>query len=163
MDIELEELAAIVELIKGAEFSEFRYEKGDLRVVIKRGEWTRDDDEASSARASRPQTSAGHSTAAPIKPLPPSHVKTIEVPHDATPVNAPLLGTFYQRPKPGAESFVAIGDVVEADTVVCIVEVMKLMNSVVAGSRGVVAAIHANDGDLVEFGQQLFSLSPVAE
>jgi acetyl-CoA carboxylase biotin carboxyl carrier protein len=75
-------------------------------------------------------------------------------------VTAPLLGSFYGAPKPGDAPFVSVGDRVEADTVVCIIEVMKLMNSVVAGVAGIVAAIHANDGELVEHGQTLFTIQP---
>jgi acetyl-CoA carboxylase biotin carboxyl carrier protein len=79
------------------------------------------------------------------------------------PVPSPLLGTFYARPKPGEAPFVSVGSKVEPDTVLCIVEVMKLMNSVVAGVCGVVAAVHANEGELVEHGQLLFSITPLAE
>jgi acetyl-CoA carboxylase biotin carboxyl carrier protein len=75
-----------------------------------------------------------------------------------TKVIAPLLGTFYSTPKPGDAAFVKIGDRVTADTVVCIVEVMKLMNSVTAGVAGVIAAVHVRDGDLVEHGQPLFTV-----
>jgi acetyl-CoA carboxylase biotin carboxyl carrier protein len=73
-------------------------------------------------------------------------------------VKAPLLGSFYSTPKPGEPPFVAVGDRVEANTVVCIIEVMKLMNSVEAGVAGVVSAVHAADGELVEHGQPLFTI-----
>lgn len=69
-----------------------------------------------------------------------------------------MLGTFYTAPKPGERPFVQVGDVIERDSVLCIIEVMKLMNSVHAEYSGTVVAVHANDGDLVEFGQPLFSV-----
>ncbi len=74
-------------------------------------------------------------------------------------MRAPLLGTFYSAPKPGEPPFVKVGDRVEPDTVVCIVEVMKLMNSVNAGVAGVIAAVHVRDGELVEYDQPLFTVA----
>jgi acetyl-CoA carboxylase biotin carboxyl carrier protein len=70
-------------------------------------------------------------------------------------VTAPLLGTFYRAPKPGAPPFVEVGATVEEDTVVAIIEVMKLMNTVRAGVRGTVTEIPARDGVLVEYGETL--------
>jgi biotin carboxyl carrier protein len=67
-----------------------------------------------------------------------------------------LLGTFYAAAKPGEPAFVKIGDRVEPDTPVCIIEVMKLMYSVTAGISGTIAAICVENGDLVEHGQPLF-------
>ena len=72
-----------------------------------------------------------------------------------TPVRAPLLGTYYRAPKPGAPPFVEAGASVEPDTVIGIIEVMKLMNAVRAGTRGVVREIRARDGTLVEYGEIL--------
>ncbi|HVW67362.1 MAG TPA: acetyl-CoA carboxylase biotin carboxyl carrier protein [Steroidobacteraceae bacterium] len=70
-------------------------------------------------------------------------------------VRSPLLGTFYRAPKPGAAPFVEVGTVVEEDTVVAIIEVMKLMNTVRAGVRGTVTEVLVSDGVLVEFDQSL--------
>jgi acetyl-CoA carboxylase biotin carboxyl carrier protein len=70
-------------------------------------------------------------------------------------VRAPLLGTFYRAPKPGAPPFVEVGAAVEPDTIVGIIEVMKLMNTVRAGARGLVREIRAQDGTLVEYGEAL--------
>jgi acetyl-CoA carboxylase biotin carboxyl carrier protein len=68
-------------------------------------------------------------------------------------VISPMLGTFYRAPKPGAPPFVEIGSIVEEDTIVALIEVMKLMNSVRAGVRGTVSEILARDGALVEYGE----------
>ena len=75
-------------------------------------------------------------------------------------VTAPNLGTFYRSPKPGSAPFVEIGDVVAADTEICLLEVMKLFTSVTAGVAGVVRAIVARDAELVEGGQILFHIEP---
>lgn len=75
-------------------------------------------------------------------------------------VPAPSLGTFYRAPKPGEAPFVAVGSRVVAGDPLCLVEVMKLFTTVNAPIGGTVVAIHAEDGDLVEFGQPLLSIDP---
>jgi acetyl-CoA carboxylase biotin carboxyl carrier protein len=73
-------------------------------------------------------------------------------------VTSPLLGTFYRAPKPGAPPFVEVGSAVEENTVIAIVEVMKLMNTVRAGVRGTVTEILVGDGALVEYEQVLLRI-----
>jgi acetyl-CoA carboxylase biotin carboxyl carrier protein len=75
-------------------------------------------------------------------------------------VAAPLPGTFYRAPRPGAEPFVQVGDEVAADTVVAIVETMKLMNSVHAGTPGRVARICVDNGDFAPLGTRLMLIEP---
>jgi acetyl-CoA carboxylase biotin carboxyl carrier protein len=74
-------------------------------------------------------------------------------------VTAPLLGTYYRAPKPGAPPYVEVGSTVEEDTIVGIIEVMKLMNTVRAGVRGRVTDIVARDGTLVEYGETLLQIA----
>src|SRR5690606_8526408 len=74
---------------------------------------------------------------------------------DLLEIRAPMLGTFYRSPKPGAEPFVTVGSRVQSDTVIGIIEVMKLMNSAAAGVSGEVVEILAQDGELVEYDQPL--------
>jgi biotin carboxyl carrier protein len=85
--------------------------------------------------------------------------------HDAAPsetrdglhtIAAPMLGTFYRAESPGASPFVEVGARVEPDTIVCIIEVMKMMNSIPAGMTGSIAEIHVENAAPVEFGQPLF-------
>lgn len=76
-------------------------------------------------------------------------------------IRAPMLGTFYGAPKPGAAPFVAIGARVTADSAVGIIEVMKLMNSIPAGVEGVLVEVLVRDGELVEFEQVLMRVRPV--
>lgn len=75
-------------------------------------------------------------------------------------VKAPMLGTFYAAPKPGAPPFVQPGQAVSADDNLCIIEVMKLMNYVKAGAAGTVALIAVANGDLVEYDQALIYIDP---
>lgn len=99
---------------------------------------------------------------APAPPAEPVAVPVASAPVSVTAVEVttPMLGTFYQRPSPDADPFVAVGDTVTAATTVAIVEVMKLMNPVTAGVAGTVVEVCAADGDLVEHGQVLFRIEP---
>ncbi|MEV6984540.1 acetyl-CoA carboxylase biotin carboxyl carrier protein [Sphaerisporangium sp. NPDC051017] len=73
---------------------------------------------------------------------------------------APLVGTFYGAPSPGAEPFVSVGDVVQPGKQVAIVEAMKLMNAVTADRAGTVVSVEVSDGEFVEFGQTLIVIEP---
>lgn len=75
-------------------------------------------------------------------------------------LRSPIVGTFYRAPQPGAAPFVEIGATVHPDTVIAIIEVMKLMNSIPAKAAGIVREIHAQDGQLVEKGQLLMRVKP---
>jgi acetyl-CoA carboxylase biotin carboxyl carrier protein len=88
---------------------------------------------------------------APAPPSPDNGVLTIE---------APMLGTFYRAEAPGEPPFVEPGTPVEPDTIVCIIEVMKMMNSIPAGVSGVIAEVVAENAALVEYGAPLFRVQP---
>jgi len=78
-----------------------------------------------------------------------------------TAVTAPLVGTFYRSPEPGAKPFVEVGDMVESGQEVGIIEAMKIMNRIVADASCKVVELLVNDGDMVEFGQPLMLLDPL--
>jgi acetyl-CoA carboxylase biotin carboxyl carrier protein len=75
-------------------------------------------------------------------------------------IDAPMLGTFYRAEAPGASPFVDVGTKVSADTTVCLIEVMKMMNSIPAGVEGTIVEVCADNAALVEFGQPLFRVEP---
>jgi acetyl-CoA carboxylase biotin carboxyl carrier protein len=75
-------------------------------------------------------------------------------------VTAPMLGTFYRAEGPGRPPYVEVGTEVGPGTVICLIEVMKMMNSIEAGVAGTVAEVCAANGDLVEYGQPLFRVQP---
>jgi acetyl-CoA carboxylase biotin carboxyl carrier protein len=103
---------------------------------------------ATTGTTSGPAATYAVGTNAPVSDVPARDASSHDVP-------SPLLGTFYRSPKPGAPPFVEVGAKVEEDTVIAIIEVMKLMNTVRAGTRGTVTDIFAADGALVEFDQPL--------
>jgi len=80
------------------------------------------------------------------------------LPAGAHVIRSPMVGTFYRAPEPGAPPFVEVGARVQPDTIVCIIEVMKLMNSVPAGVAGVVTHVLAENAHMVEYGQALIAI-----
>jgi acetyl-CoA carboxylase biotin carboxyl carrier protein len=99
---------------------------------------------AGMAPAAAPAALPAAESAAP-KPKPNEHV-----------ITAPMVGTFYASPSPGAKAFVEIGDEIKVGQVLCIIEAMKMMNQIEADKAGRIASIMARNGDPVEFGQPLF-------
>ena len=77
-------------------------------------------------------------------------------------ITSPMVGTFYSAPSPDSPAYVTVGQDVEEDTVVCLIEAMKVMNEIKAETRGVIAEIVAENGKPVQFGQVLFRLRPPA-
>jgi acetyl-CoA carboxylase biotin carboxyl carrier protein len=98
-------------------------------------------------------------------PVPSSQAQTrnskLETRADGATIDAPMLGTFYRAEAPGAAPFVDVGTSVSADTTVCLIEVMKMMNSIPAGVEGTIVEVCAENAALVEFGQPLFRVEPV--
>lgn len=142
----------ILSLLDASPFDEMHLETDGLKLTVRRNATAGGDSPQNAASA--PPAAAGR-PAEPKRPGPPPPTAPAPAPGDGTPVTAPLLGTFYRAPKPGAPPFVEVGSQVEPDTVVGIIEVMKLMNSVTAGLRGEVVEICAADAQLVEYGQVL--------
>jgi len=98
-----------------------------------------------------------HASSAPSASKAPSMVSAHE---GLLQVTSPMVGTFYAAPEPGAAPFVALGQRVQEDTQVCIIEVMKLMSSIEAGVKGTIAEVAVKNNEPVEFGQVLFWIRP---
>jgi acetyl-CoA carboxylase biotin carboxyl carrier protein len=99
------------------------------------------------------------SNAAPAAPAPPAPAAAqAPAPRDENLVTAPMVGTFYASPAPGAKSFVEVGEEVRVGQVLCIIEAMKMMNQIESERAGKVVAVLAKNGEPVEFGQPLFAI-----
>ena len=95
------------------------------------------------------------------KPAPPPEIdENIEEKEGLVSISAPIVGTFYRAPAPDAEPYVKVGDHIEEDTVVCIIEAMKLFNEIKAEIRGTIKQILVENGQPVEYGQTLFLVEP---
>ena len=130
-----DDVREILRLIDDAELTELRIETEGLSLHVVR--------EGSEPAQSEPE--------APGAPRADDGGMTIE---------SPMLGVFYRAPSPGAPPFVDVGTRVETDTIVCLIEVMKMMNSVPAGVAGTIAEVHVENAQAVEYGQPLFRVEP---
>jgi acetyl-CoA carboxylase biotin carboxyl carrier protein len=143
------DLEQIMKLFDQSGFGEMKLEVGDLKLHLRKS------GAGAPAIAAEPAPASPAPVAAPAVPvakaLPP-------LGKNETDVLSPLLGVFYRTPKPGEPPFVEVGQAVEANTIIGIVEVMKLMNSVRAGVSGTVVAIHAPNAEMVEFEQPLIRI-----
>jgi acetyl-CoA carboxylase biotin carboxyl carrier protein len=128
-----DDVREILRLIDESELDELRIDTPELQLHVRRGR--------AGAEAEHEPTGTA---AAP--------------PAGLHPVESPMLGVFYRAPVPGAPPYVEVGARVEPDTVVCLIEVMKMMNSVAAGVSGTVAEVCAENAELVEHGQPLFRI-----
>jgi acetyl-CoA carboxylase biotin carboxyl carrier protein len=111
--------------------------------------------------ADRTASTPTRSAAPSPQPLADSSPEEVALPAGWLEIRAPHLGTFYRSPKPGAGPYVDVGQRVESDTDVCLLEVMKLFTTLRAGLAGVVRRVCAKDSQMVESGDLLFVLEPV--
>jgi acetyl-CoA carboxylase biotin carboxyl carrier protein len=154
MTLTARDIAEITRLLEDSSFDELDLEIDGLKIHLRRN----GDIPRFLANGDRPAPASHESNAARPRVREdsgrPAQSPPVTDPN-LTEVRAPLLGTFYRAPKPGAPPFVEVGANVEPETVIGIIEVMKLMNAVRAGTRGVVREIRARDGHLVEYGETL--------
>jgi oxaloacetate decarboxylase (Na+ extruding) subunit alpha len=146
-----ERIREIVRIVQESGVGEVTIEDAGLRVTVRR---TPEVAEGLAAAATAPAPSPEEETTAAAPPAPPFDPGTIRI-------EAPMVGTFYRAPQPGAPPFVQEGDVVGIGQTLCILEAMKLMNEVKAEQEGIVRAIHPENGQPVEYGQLLFELDLV--
>jgi len=156
--VDLKEIKAIIDLMKKNSLSEFELEEKDFKIKLKRPTASAsapavtpvDDPELT---AFAPPVRMGGTAPAPAAPSAPA-AGEMEI-------KSPMIGTLYRAPSPDAEAYVEVGTEVGPDTVVCIIEAMKVMNEIKAETRGIVTAVVAENAKPVEFGQPLFRLRPI--
>lgn len=166
MELTEDEILQILKLVEGSHFDELHLEMGELKLIVsKRGgvSATRDElppaastesiDAKTSVTKAREQEAENK-----VQKTEPEATAVLE--EGLLPIKAPLLGTFYRRPEPGAPLYVDVGTFVEEDTTVCLLEVMKVFSAVRAGVRGYIDKICAESGQLVEYKQVLFLVKP---
>ena len=147
MSLTSKDVAEITRILEESSFDELYLEINGFKLSLKR---------SGAGAAPAPAVSPAEKSArpdAPPTPAPAPPPSTAEA--DVRAVVAPLLGTFYRAPKPGEPPFIEVGSRVEDDTIIGIIEVMKLMNTVRAGVHGTVLEILGRDGTLVEYGEVL--------
>jgi acetyl-CoA carboxylase biotin carboxyl carrier protein len=162
----MNELRELIALIQENGFAEFELEREGFRIHVRR------DLAASEATASSAVAQVADATLAPPANAAGSAAKTSATPdhpgaraetaasedQDLHMIPSPIVGTFYRSASPNADPFVKIGSSVEPDSVVCIIEAMKLMNEIQAETSGEVVKIYVENGQPVEYGQPLFGI-----
>ena len=165
--IDIEKLRELVGLMKDADLTEVDIAMGDDSVTIRRGSATQ---VVYQTAHSAPQmmampahapshAPAPHAEAHPAPAAPAKEAKAAPAAH-ADHIESPMVGTLYLAPNPNAPSFVKVGQSVTPDTVVCIIEAMKVFNEIKAEKSGVIEGILAKNGQAVEFGQKIFGIKP---
>jgi acetyl-CoA carboxylase biotin carboxyl carrier protein len=165
--MELDKVKELVEMMKANELSELEIVDGQTRIVLKRGPGqvvpqviamapTLASNGANSVSVAPP---AAVSPASANEPKKEPGAETIEE-DKLIPIVAPIVGTLYTAPSRSADPFLEVGAKVEEETVVCIIEAMKVMNEIKSDVRGTVKKILIENGSAVEYGQRLFLVEP---
>jgi acetyl-CoA carboxylase biotin carboxyl carrier protein len=167
MGLTNEDVERILRIIDESGYDEISIEHGGLKLYMRR----RTTDAAASSSGSTLPTPAQHAETSDL-PAPLSRSLEVapaaaragaasdEIPEGLIAVRAPMLGTFYRAPSPGAPPFVEEGAIVHADDTVCLIEVMKLFNTLKAGASGRVARFLVENGAMVEYDQPLVLIDP---
>ena len=153
--MDLKDIKAIIDLMRKNSVSEFELEKQDFKIRLKRG--------ANGGALAVPydESSVTYSQT-PVAQLPSSAVSAAPAPvSNELDIKSPMIGTFYRAPSPEAAPYIEVGAEVSPETVVCIIEAMKVMNEIKAEARGVVTQVLIENAKPVEFGQALFKIRPI--
>ena len=154
--MDLKDIKAIIDLMRKNSISEFELERQDFKIKLKRG----------GAGVAAPVYEDGSVvTYAPPLILPggaggPASTPAPAAPSNELEIKSPMIGTFYRSPSPDSASYVEVGTEVTPETVVCIIEAMKVMNEIKAEARGVITQVMLDNAKPVEFGQPLFKIRP---
>ena len=151
--MDLKTIKQVIDLMKRSELTEFEFEEDGFKLRL--------------SRASNSPAAPIIQSVAPVNPVVPTVApaasppaagvdkKNVEDPNIET-IKSPMVGTFYRAPSPDSENFTDVGKKVDVDSIVCILEAMKVMNEIQAEVKGTITEILVEDGDAIEFGQPLF-------
>jgi acetyl-CoA carboxylase biotin carboxyl carrier protein len=151
---EIERIRRLVALMEEHDLSEIDLRESRQRIRICRGPQG-----AAGYSAAGPPSSAYQPLPSPAPPTaPPAAASQATDGPNIAVIKSPMVGTFYSRPNPKAETYVKVGDRVDSTTVVCIIEAMKVFNEIPAETRGQIVAVLATDGEAVDFEKPLFKV-----
>jgi len=160
MELNQDDVIRILKLIDESPMGRVSLQIGELKIEVAKGTGPG----AASAISARPPQPASVAEVKPVAPQPvasqPVKAAPVQGEENLVPIKAPLLGIFYRRPQPGSPPYVEEGSLVEENTTVALIEVMKLFNPVKAGIKGRIQRICAENNALVEYEQVLFLVKP---
>lgn len=152
--MDLKDIKAIIDLMRKNSVSEFELEKEGFKIRLKRGSnggGGGASDDAPAVTFVQPSVALAAAASVATAPVPVSNEVEIK---------SPMIGTFYRAPSPESAPYVEVGTEVNPDTVVCIIEAMKVMNEIKAEAKGVITQVLIENAKPVEFGQPLFKIRP---
>src|SRR5690348_13030255 len=159
--MDLKDIKAIIDLMKKNSISEFELERQDFKIKLKRTNG-HSIEEGHAQPIYLPAPAPVQGGGAPVHPAAPATAPTqASAASTDTEIKAPMVGTIYRAPSPEAANYVEVGTEVNPDTVVCIIEAMKVMNEIKAEVRGVITQTTVENAKPVEFGQPLFKIRPL--
>jgi acetyl-CoA carboxylase biotin carboxyl carrier protein len=154
--MEFEDIERILELVRLHDLAEFEVERDGLKLRVRK---------ASAAFAMPPTMPHPAAAVAHVPVQPPASAAPASAPAppedesvELAVVKSPIVGTFYRSPEPGAPAFVEIGQRVEKDQVLCIIEAMKLMNEITSEYEGEIVSAYVENGKPVQYGERLFAI-----
>ena len=160
--MEPEKVKELVEMMKENDLTELEIVDGQTRIMLKRGTA-----QSSPQMVAMTPALAVNGSAVPVMESTSAAQSDAKVEEEKiaaeknlAEIKAPMVGSFYTAPSPNAESFIEVGSKVEEDTVICIIEAMKVMNEIKSEVRGTIKEILASNGASVEYGQPLFLVEP---
>jgi acetyl-CoA carboxylase biotin carboxyl carrier protein len=154
--VDLKDIKAIIDLMKKNSITEFELERQDSKIRLKRGL----NGGTPAVQYDEPAITAGVPVLPAVGIPVPVIASQLSAATGEIDIKSPMIGTFYRAPSPEAGNYVEVGTEVNADTVVCIIEAMKVMNEIKSEVKGVVTQALVENGKPVEFGQPLFKVRP---
>lgn len=167
--MDLKDIKAIIDLMRKNSLTEFEMEHQDFKIKLKRGAGASGEEGGAVVPYPMPLPVAvpGSMVTAPVAPIAAAATTAPAAPAASAAgdanlleIKSPMIGTFYRAPSPESAEYVEVGSEVGPDTVVCLIEAMKVMNEIKAECKGVVTQILVDNAKPVEFGQPLFKIRP---
>lgn len=152
--MDIKDIKAIIDLMKKNSVTEFELEKQEFKIRLKRA------NASTTAMGYDDSQSVTYATASAIAAPVPAAPAIVLATSSEQEIKSPMIGTFYRAPSPESGNYVEVGTEVNPDTVVCIIEAMKVMNEIKAEARGVITQVLVENAKPVEFGQPLFKIRP---
>ena len=150
--MEIKDIQNVIDLMNENDLSYFLLEQDGVTLKLKKG--------AEEAAAAAPVFAPQPAAAAPAASAAPASDDAAASADKGEEISSPMVGTFYRSPSPDSDPFVKVGDHVDEETTVCIIEAMKVMNEIKEDAKGIIQRIVADDATPVQYGQALFVVSP---
>jgi acetyl-CoA carboxylase biotin carboxyl carrier protein len=161
INVDLKKIKELIEVMKQNGLEELEVKQGDDKIYLKRQPQT---PPLAPGAVSIPLVERGYAIPAsaqgPAVSSPPAAVQPVQKQENLIEIKSPIVGTFYAKPGPDSEPYVEVGSAITPQTIVCIIEAMKVMNEIKADTSGTVAEVLVVNGQAVEYGQVLFKVRP---